>query len=75
MQKINYKNEIGKVDFYRLDRRSNIFLSGPFLVFLRLFNPADRKQKFADDWIRTADLWCWKQPLDQLSHNHCLPLE
>ena len=26
---------------------------------------------FADDWIRTAHLWCRKQPLYQLSHNHC----
>ena len=26
---------------------------------------------FADDWIQTADLWNWKQPLYQLSHNHC----
>ena len=26
---------------------------------------------FADDWIRTADLWYWKQLLYQLSHNHC----
>ena len=26
---------------------------------------------FADDWIRTADLWNWKRPLYQLSHNHC----
>ena len=26
---------------------------------------------FADDWIRTADLWYQKQPLYQLSHNHC----
>ena len=26
-------------------------------------------QKF--DWIRTTDLWCWKQLLNQLSHNHC----
>ena len=25
--------------------------------------------KIADDWIRTADLWCWKRPLYQLSHN------
>ena len=25
---------------------------------------------FADDWIRTADLWHWKRPLYQLSHNH-----
>ena len=26
---------------------------------------------FAEDWIRTADLWNWKRPLYQLSHNHC----
>ena len=26
---------------------------------------------FADDWIRTVDLWSRKQPLFQLSHNHC----
>ena len=25
---------------------------------------------FSDDWIRTADLWCQKQPLYQLGHNH-----
>ena len=25
----------------------------------------------SDEWIRTADLWCQKQPLCQLSHNHC----
>ena len=26
---------------------------------------------FADDWIRTADLWHRKLPTYQLSHNHC----
>ena len=26
---------------------------------------------FADDWVRTADLWCWKRPRYQLRHNHC----
>ena len=25
---------------------------------------------FAHDWIRTGDIWCRKQPLIQLSHNH-----
>ena len=25
---------------------------------------------FADDWIRTSDLWYLKRPLYQLSHNH-----
>ena len=24
-------------------------------------------KNFADDWIQTADLWCQKQPLYQLS--------
>ena len=33
---------------------------------LTMFN-----KNFADDWIRTADLWCRKRPLYQLSHNHC----
>ena len=31
--------------------------------------------KFANDWIRTTDLWCWKQQLYQLSHNHCPSLD
>ena len=26
---------------------------------------------FANDWIQTAGLWCWKQTLWQLSYNHC----
>ena len=25
-----------------------------------------------NDWIQTTDLWCWKQQLYQLCHNHCL---
>ena len=39
-----------------------------------LFNTVDSKQmfniNFAYDWIRTVDLWYWKRPLYQLSHNH-----
>ena len=31
--------------------------------------------KFANDWIRTADLWCWKRLLYQLSHHHCPEVE
>ena len=27
---------------------------------------------FANVWLQTADLWCRKRPLYQLSHNHCL---
>ena len=26
---------------------------------------------FANDWIRAENLWYWKQPLYQLSHNRC----
>ena len=26
--------------------------------------------KFAVYWIRTADLWCWKQPFYRFRHNH-----
>ena len=26
---------------------------------------------FADHWIQTLDLWCQKQQLSQLGHNHC----
>ena len=42
--------------------------------FFRLFNTVDSKIviniNFADDWIRTPDLWYRKQPLYQLNHNH-----
>ena len=30
--------------------------------------------QIADDWIRTRDLWCKKQLLRQLCHNHCSSL-
>ena len=26
--------------------------------------------KSVNDWIQTADLWNWKQSLNQLSHNY-----
>ena len=47
-------------------------IPGLFFFFFRLFNTVDSKQmfniNFADDWIRSADLWYWKRPLYQLSH-------
>ena len=50
-------------------------IPGLFFLYFRLFNTVDSKQmfniNFADDWIRTVDLWYWKRPLYQLSHNHC----
>ena len=49
--------------------------SRPPFIYFRLLNTADSKQvfniNFANDWIRTMDLWYQKRPLYQLSHNHC----
>ena len=47
--------------------------SRPFSVFWPFPQlPVDEFMKiFADDRIRTADLWFWKQLLWQRSHNHC----
>ena len=44
----------------------------PLLIFVfsTQFEHSWRSLKFAIDWIWTADLWCWKRPLYQLSHNH-----
>ena len=38
-----------------------------FLTFQQFINFI---KNFADDWIRTWDLWYLKRPLCQLSHNH-----
>ena len=47
----------------------------PLFLYKRLFNKQLTENigsiKFANDRIRTADLWCWKRPLCQLNHNHC----
>ena len=44
-------------------------IPGLFLIHFRLFNTIYYIQlienKIADDWIRTADLWCRKRPLYQ----------
>ena len=42
----------------------SLFSSFPFQCTIGRFN-------FADVGIQTADLWCRKQPLYQLSHHHC----
>ena len=34
-------------------------MAAPFIFIFVFFNTVDSKQKFADDWIWTADLWCW----------------
>ena len=50
--------------------------SRPLFLYLRLFNTVESKQmfilNFADDWIRTEDLWYFKCPLYQLSHTTAL---
>ena len=51
--------------------------SRPLFRYFRIFDSVDSKQmfniKFARELIRTVDLWCQKQPLYQLGHNHCPP--
>ena len=47
---------------------NTFFNNGPFPAAL-FFNFVFSIQ-LTVDWIRTADLWCWKRPLYQLSHNH-----
>ena len=44
-----------------------------FFIFVFLIQLLQqlRVNKFANDWIRTADLLCRKRPLYQLRHNHC----
>ena len=60
--------------------QSRIFLmshSRPLFLFFSSFQCSSRltfNLNVADDWIWTTDLWSWKQPLYQLSHNHCYSL-
>ena len=54
-----------------------VFINGPFpasFFFIFVFSiqlTINVWFKYADDWIRTEDLYCWKRPLYQLSQNHC----
>lgn len=46
-------------------------IPGHFFYF-RLFDTVNRIYlEFADDWIRTIELWCRNRPLYQLSQRHC----
>ena len=64
--------KISECSFFKIVGRSR-----PLLIYFRRYNTVDRKQlivfniNFANDWIRTTDLWSLKQLLYQLSHNHC----
>ena len=59
---------------------AKVFLKdGPFLASFSLFSSFLFKYtfgrlNFAGVEIQTADLWCQKQSLYQLSHHHCHPL-
>ena len=61
----------------RIDFKQGLSKNGPFpatfsFVFsIQLTLYKVQYKSFANDWIRTADFWIWKQPLYQLSHNHC----
>ena len=48
-----------------------LFKNGPFSASFPYSCEKCSLQIFADDWIRSVDLWNRKQPLYQLSHNHC----
>ena len=52
---------------------NTFFNNGPFpaaLFFIFVFSI-----QLTVNWIRTADLWCRKRPLYQLSHNHFCPFQ
>ena len=46
----------------------------PLYLYFCLFNTFGSKQmfnvNFADGWIQTEYIWCRRQPLGQLTHNH-----
>ena len=62
--------KISECSFFKKAGRSR-----PLLIYFRRYNTVDRKQlivfniNFANDWIRTTDLWYRTQPLYHLSHN------
>ena len=48
----------------------NWAIPGLFHLLLS-FQYSQQNLIFTYDWIRTANLWCRKQLLYQLNHNHC----
>ena len=71
------KDLIEKNSFSSFTMGIDIVLNEPFPVsfffIFRLFNTYKYVLhiNFADDWIRSADLWCQNQLLYQLCHNRC----
>ena len=68
--------------YFSLSLSLSLCLNWPLLASFSLFSSFQStidsqtmfNVNFADDWIRTTDLWCWKRPLYQLSHNHFFSL-
>ena len=68
-------DESNKSGIWKYLLEGSLFLNGPIpasfffiFVFSLLCNCLNF---FANFGIQTADLWCWKQLLCQLCHNHC----
>ena len=47
------------------------FPASTFFIFVFSIQLTVSKCSVKSDWIRTADLWCWKQPFCQMSNNRC----
>ena len=70
---VNQNDDVVNKTKQDTDRTRSLFFI--FFLYFRLFNTVESKQMFniifvADDWIRTADLWCQKGPLYQMSHHY-----
>ena len=52
--------------------------SRPLYIYFLTFQYSWQKicsfDNFANDWIRTNELWCRKWPLCRLRHSHCPPM-
>ena len=59
------------ISFFKLN------CSRPLFLYFRLFNPIECKSStlFAGGWIRTTDLWNWRQPLYQQLLKCCNHIE
>ena len=57
--------------FYKMGHYRPLFLLFSSFQYRWQYVNTFSLEKFADDCIRTADLWCRKRPLCQLIHNQC----
>ena len=66
---VNYDSGVILTRIFLMRHSQPLFLS--FCLFHTIESTQMFNINFADDWIRTLDLWYRKRPLCQLSHNHC----